>query len=105
MKIFLLLALSLLVQSSECFAQTSGNIAYSQSYGKLRPEQNERDKRLPPQSEAPPGSNSMFLEASVLMNVLADEYLAVFAVSQEGKTPIECNQKMDAVLKQFIDAL
>jgi uncharacterized protein YggE len=105
MKTYLLLALGLLLQSSQCFAQASGNIAYSQPYGKLRPEQNERDKRLPPQSEAPPGSNTMFLDASVLMNVLADEYVAVFAVSQEGETPVDCNQKMDAVLKQFLDAL
>ena len=105
MKISLLLALGLLVQSTECFSQVSGNMAYSQPYGKLRPAQNERDKRLLPQSEMPPGSNSMFVEASVLMNVLADEYVAVFAVAQEGATPVECNQKMDAVLRQFTDAL
>jgi uncharacterized protein YggE len=105
MKIFLLLALSLLALRSECFAQVSGNIAYSQPYGKLRPDQNERDKRLLPQSEMPPGSNTMFLDASVLMNVPADEFVAVFAVSQEGVTPVECNQKMDAVLNQFIGSL
>ena len=41
--------------------------------------------------------NTMFLEASVLMNVKADEYVAVFGVLQEGATVVECNQKMDAV--------
>jgi uncharacterized protein YggE len=105
MRISLLLALGLVVQSSECFAQVGGNAVFSQPYGKLRPEQNERDKRLQPQSEMPPGANTVFLEASVLMNVPADEYVAVFAVSQEGDTPMDCNQKMDAVLKQFGDAL
>jgi uncharacterized protein YggE len=105
MKISLLLALGLMTQSIGCFAQISGNIAYSQPYGKSRPEQNERDKRLLSPSEMPPGSHSMFIEASVLMNVPADEYVAVFAVSQEGDTPAECNQKMDAVLKKFTDAL
>ena len=105
MRIALLLALGLVVQSFECFAQVSGNIAYSQPYGKLRPEQNERDKRLLPQGELPPGTNTIFIEASVLMNVPADEYVAVFAVSQEAETPADCGQKMDAVLKQFIDAL
>jgi uncharacterized protein YggE len=103
MKTSLLLALGLLVQSSECFSQA--NIFYSQPSGKLRPEQNERDKRLLPQSEMPPGSNTMFVEASVLMNVLADEYVAIFAVAQEGATPAECDQKMDAVVKQFVEAL
>ncbi|MGA2661640.1 MAG: hypothetical protein ABSH34_29510 [Verrucomicrobiota bacterium] len=104
-KISLLLALGLVVQHSECFPQASGNIAYSQPYGKLRPEQNERDKRLLPQSETPPDTNTMFLDSSVLMNVLADECVAVFALSQEGDTPLDCSQKMNALLKQFIDAL
>ena len=105
MKTFLLLAASLLILGSNGIAQVSGNAAYSESYGKLRPEQNERDKRLLPPGDLPPGSNTMFIEASVLINVPADEYVAVFAVSQEGETPVECNQKMDAVLKQFMDGL
>jgi uncharacterized protein YggE len=105
MKISLLLALSLLVRSSECFAQVIGNSAYAAPDGKLRPEQNERDKRVLSQTELPPGSNTMFIEASVLINVPADEYVAVFAVSQVGQTPAECNQKMDAVLKQLIASL
>jgi uncharacterized protein YggE len=105
MKITLLLAFGLLVWSGECFAQVSGNIAYAQPYGKVRPEQNERDKRTLAQSEMPLGTNAIFVEASVLMNVFADEYLAVFAVSQEGKSPLECNQQMDAVLRQFTEGL
>ena len=47
----------------------------------------------------------MFLDASVLMNVPADEYVAVFAVSQEGETPAECGQKMDGVVRWFVEAL
>ncbi len=35
MKISLWLALGLMVQGGECFAQTSGNIAYSQPNGQL----------------------------------------------------------------------
>lgn len=105
MKTFLLVTLVLLVRSAACFAQVGGNSVYAQPYGKLRPEQNEHDKRLMAQSETPPGSNSMYIEASVLMNVPADEYLAVFAVAQEGGTPLECNQKMDAVVKEFTDGV
>jgi len=105
MKTLLLVVASLLILGSDGLAQVSGNAAYSESYGKLRPEQNERDKRLLPPGDLPPGSNTMFIEASVLINVPADEYVAVFAVSQEGETPVECNQKMDAVLKQFLEGL
>ena len=105
MKLSVLLSLGLVLRSLTCLAQTSGNIAFAQPYGKFRPEQVERDKRLLPQSDVPPGANTMFLDASVLMNVLADEYVAVFAVAQEGETSLDCSQKMDAVLQQFHDAL
>lgn len=105
MKRLLFLAVGLLVLRGECSAQVSGNAAYSQPYGKVRPDQNERDKRLLSQSEMPPGSNTMFIDASVLINVPADEFVAVFAVSLEGVTPVECGQKMDAILNQFVGSL
>lgn len=88
-----------------CFAQASGNISYSQSGGKERAKQNERNKRALSQSEAPPNSASMFVEASVLMNLKADEYVAVFGVSQECGAVPECNQKMDATTNQFVGEL
>jgi len=47
----------------------------------------------------------MFVEASVLMNVKADEYVAVFGVLEEGSTVAECNQKMDATMSEFSGAL
>jgi uncharacterized protein YggE len=47
----------------------------------------------------------MFLDASVLMNVKADEYVAAFGVSQEGATVAECHQKMDAALDAFTGEL
>lgn len=83
-----------------CAAQSSGNIGYSQSSGSSRARQNERNKRVPMQGEVhPPGG--MFLEASVLMNVPADEYVAVFGVSQECATVPECGQKIDGVVQEF----
>src|SRR5208283_3293755 len=93
-------ALMFTALTSACFGQVSGNIGYAQAYTKTRPEQNERSKRGLSTAEMPPGTNTMFLEASVLMNVKADEYVAVFAVSQEAETVAECNQKMDAVMKE-----
>lgn len=90
---------------SSAHAQVSGNIAYAQPDGRTRAVQNERSKRALAPAEMPPGSNTMFLEASVMMNVKADEYVAVFGLSQEGRTVIECNQKLDTVIKAFSDAL
>jgi uncharacterized protein YggE len=81
-----------------CRAQASGNVGYGQGGGSARAEQNERAKRLPVPGEAPPNATSMFVEASVMMNVKADEYVAVFGVSQECATVAECNQKMDATV-------
>jgi uncharacterized protein YggE len=94
----------LLASSGLSIAQTSGNISYSQSSGSSRAKMNERNKRSPLPGEAHP-SDGMFLEASVLMNVLADEYVAVFAVCQECVTVAECGQKIDAVIQEFSSAV
>ena len=101
MKRILLVSLSALALHSVCLAQVSGNSAYSQSGGNVRAKQNERSKHVLQQGEMPPGPNSMFVEASVLMNVKADEYVAVFGVMQEGQTVAECNQKMDSTVAEF----
>lgn len=83
-------------------AQASGNIGYSQSGGNnARAEQNERNKRVLAKEDAPPTPTSMFVEASVLMNVRADEHVAVFGLSQECVTVAECNQKLDATVGGF----
>jgi uncharacterized protein YggE len=98
-------ALSLLFFSAAvCHAQISGNVAYTQGGGRMRAEATERAKRVLSDSEKPVG-NSMFLDAGVLMNVKADEYVAVFALAQEAPTVAECNTKMDALIKDFTAAL
>jgi len=84
-----------------CLAQASGNVGYSQNGGNTRAKVSERSKRVLQPGEMPPSATSMFLEASVLMNVKADEYVAVFGVLQEGATVAECNQKMDATVGEF----
>lgn len=43
-----------------------------------------------------------YVEANVLMNLKADQYIAVFGLAQEGQTVTEASQKMDAQMKQFI---
>jgi uncharacterized protein YggE len=91
----------LIVNAGASFAQASGNIAYSQSGGNARAEQNEKNKRVQTKEEMPPSATSMFVDASVLMNVKADEYVAVFGISQECATVVECNQKMDTTVSEF----
>ncbi len=97
--------LFLMTSAAVCFAQASGNIGYSQSGGQARAEQNERAKRVQTKEEMPPTATSMFLDASVLMNVKADEHVAVFGVSEECVAVPECNQKMDATVSAFTAAL
>src|SRR5262245_3856610 len=87
--------------AATCLAQASGNVSYSQSGGNAKAEQNERNKRALPQTDLPPTSTSMFVEASVLMNVKADEYVAIFGLSQECATVPECNQAMDGTVNTF----
>ncbi|MBV6457468.1 MAG: hypothetical protein HONBIEJF_00577 [Fimbriimonadaceae bacterium] len=46
-----------------------------------------------------------YLEASVLANVPADEYVAMFSVSMEGKTLAAARSAMDATVKKFTDGM
>ena len=106
MKRALLTPFLMLAVSAACLAQVGGGAAaYGQANGSGAAEQNERAKRNIPAGDKPPSATSMFLDASVLMNVKADEYVAVFGISQEGATLDECRQKMDATVRQFSDEL
>lgn len=54
----------------------------------------------------PQGSEAVaFVEASLLMNVRADEYVAVFGLTQEGTTVPEANEKIAARIKEFTASL
>lgn len=101
----ILVVLLMLFGQGVTLAQASGNIGYSQSGGNARAEQNERNKRVLAKEDAPPSATSMFLEASVLVNVKADEHVAVFGLAQECATVAECNQKMDATVNRFSEDL
>lgn len=101
MKTVLTLLLLIAASAGHAFAQASGNIGYSQSGGNARARENERAKRALAQGELPPTGTSTFIDASVLMNVEADEHVAVFAVAQECRTVPECNQKMNATVAGF----
>ena len=52
-----------------------------------------------------PFGEGRFVDASVLMNVKADEYVAVFGISEEGKTLEEAQRNMDAAIRNFTSGL
>jgi uncharacterized protein YggE len=101
----LLVSMILLTGSGICRGQVGGNSAYAQIGGKARAEQEEQNKRKLGDREVPPTGTSMFVEASVLMNVKADEYIAVFGVVEEGESVAECGRKMDATIREFTETL
>jgi uncharacterized protein YggE len=106
MKRALVVVLSMLVAGpGVCRGQESGNVAFSAAGPKARAEQSLRSKRAISKDELPPSGTSMFVEASVLMNVKPDEFVAVFGLMQEGASVEECVQKMDASVKQFAEKL
>jgi uncharacterized protein YggE len=103
---FILTLVIVLLFPALCHGQVAGGAgSYGQSNGRARAEQNERNKRTLTQHDLPPTANSIFVESSVLMNVKADEYVAVFGIAREGATVAEANQKMDATVKEFTDRL
>ncbi len=86
-------------------AQVGGNLTYSQSGAKARAQAHNHSLRALGEHDKPPSGTSSFVEADILMNVKADEFVAVFGIAQEGKTPAECGQKMDDVAREFSDSV
>lgn len=105
LRFLLVLPLILMTCPDLAQAQVGGNLGYSQSGAKARAEARERNKRLLTDKDVPPTSTTTFVEADVLLNVRADEFVAVFGLAQDGATVEECSQKMNAVVKEFTDAL
>jgi uncharacterized protein YggE len=102
MKRAVLILLFAAVAAQVCAAQASGNVGYGQSgSGRARAEAYERNKRSVSKDDQPPNGTSVFVDASVLMNVKADDFVAVFGLLQECATVAECNQKMDATVSGF----
>ena len=97
------LSVILLLAPSRSHAQVSGNASFGQSGGRAAVEQREHSKHVIAKDDHPPSATSMFVEANILMNVRADQYVALFAIAHEGETLAECSRKMDATLKAFID--
>src|SRR5688500_933546 len=97
-----LISLSLFAAGSAVIAQVGGgSAAYNQrgQSGADAARAHELAKRNVPFGEG------RFLDASVLMNVKPDEYVAVFGISQEGKTLALAQAGMDGAIREFTASL
>ena len=90
--------------SDDMSAQVGGNIAFAQNSGRARAEGNERKKRVLSKEELPPTATTTFVDASVLMNVPADEYVAIFGVRKRGNRR-GMQSKNRTTIKEFTDEL
>lgn len=95
---FILIAFVLCAGSAH--AQESGNRVYDKSQTRSqRPSDGSvfatESKDLVP---------VQYIEAYVLLNAPPDEFVAVFGVAQEGAQPVESNQKVNALIENFIAA-
>lgn len=82
-------------------AQVGGGSVYQNQSAKDRAEANERAKRNISKEDMPPNGTGYFVDASVMMNVVADQYVAVFGLSEEGTTLGDARQKINAKIAQF----
>ena len=104
MKIYVSLFTCIIALAASARAQSSGNVVYSESN---RTETNRKLAKEPIAfgAIALPDSSGLIIPAHVQINVKADEYVAVYGLSQDGRTVQECNQKINAQAENFIGEL
>ena len=107
MKKLLLLVLFVVACGSQVVAQPSGNPILAQVGGNIT--YSETKPKTKPGS-VPTGTTfvddgTVFIDAYVLMNIKADEHVAVFGASQEGRDIHECNQRLTAQIDAFTTEL
>ena len=93
-KIIILLALTTFT-SNVIFAQVSGNINYQNQI------------RFPDQNInlGTPSTSDVFVSVKGLANVKADSYVAIFSITQVGKSTEEVNELMDKRIAQALIAI
>jgi uncharacterized protein YggE len=104
MKRYLALLVCIMAVAVEVRAQSSGNSVYSETN---RAETNRKLRRgtIPLGAIPLPDNTGMLIAAHVQINIKADEHVAVFGLSQEGRTIQECNQKLDPQIGTFTSEL
>jgi uncharacterized protein YggE len=97
MKIYVYLLACIMAVAVEAHAQS--NIVYSDANRKLGKVQ------LSLGAIPLPDNSGMLIPAHVQINIKADEYVAVFGLSQEGRNIQDCIRKLDPQIENFIGEL
>lgn len=84
--------------NSICFAQESGNRIYGYT-------QNKRIATTNGGTLLSSGNGNFLIEASVLLNLKPDSFVAVFGVAQEAQNADESNTKVNAQIGDFVKNL
>jgi len=79
------------------YTQVSGNVAYDRSYKRQRPESASHRLLI--------SDSTLLIEAKVLLNAMADEYVVVFGLAEEGASVKECNEKMKQRTTRFLSEI
>lgn len=95
----IILIIALLTIFADIFAQASGNSVTNFNNKKLKSGLSDKSSTIYL------SDSSFIIEANVLMNVIADSYIATFSVSQEANNVKDCNEKIDKRIKDFLSAL
>src|ERR1044071_7909209 len=101
MKRFALVMLIVLVSAVTAYAQEAGGSVYGKTGRKTSGVVLGNLTTVDPKDSVA----AYYIEANVLVNVKADEYMAVFGLAQEGASVVDSGQKLDAQLKLFRTAL
>jgi uncharacterized protein YggE len=102
MKVTWLFFIFAVIFTGKAFAQVAGNSIYDS------PNNGSQKTNAPNLGNLYFGytqSNATFIEAYVLMNIKADEYIATLALEDEAKTVREAHHKIDTRIKEFTKTL
>ncbi len=89
---------ALLFLYSGMYAQQSGNAVYGQNSGQVSGKSETINKLYL-------NDSAFIIQACVAMNVIADTYIAVFAVAEESPSLMDCNATIDKRIQSFISEI
>lgn len=91
------------ITDKNIFFQQAGNAVFDNANNNASSKQ--RSGLETPSGNVSIDATTVMIEAGVLMNVKAEVFVTTFGVSQECDSTLECNDKIDARIAGFIDAL
>ena len=86
-------------------AQVGGNVGYGPMRGRESARESEGANRRLTAEEMPPTDTTMFVDASILMNVKADQFVATFGLAEQAESVEACQAKLDATIAAFTDQI